>query len=306
MIFNLYIIIVTYNGKPWIEKCLASCGSNPVVMIDNNSKDDTVDFVKENFPSVIILEQEENLGFGAANNLGMRYALDHKADAVFLLNQDAYLRPGCLQNLWKTHQEFPAYGLLSPIHLNGDGTRLDHNFSNYVNYNSNADFYGDSILQKLKRIYEVPFVNAAGWFLPRQTLLSIGGFDPMFYHYGEDDHYCQRLRYHNLKIGVVPDTYLLHDRENRKNQAVIMFTPSYYKQEERFFKNQFGNLNLKQAEVHWMNLKKSNKKKIIRSFIKGKFSISRAFTKLLRLRRQWWKQCQESKERLCTLDNHYL
>ncbi len=210
---TVYIIIVSYNGVKWIEKCLKSCGNYKILVIDNASTDGTVSYIKENHPQVILLEQKTNLGFGQANNLGIEYALSKRADYVFLLNQDAYLYKNTINDLVMTHKEHDDFGVLSPIHLNGDGTKLDRNFSNYLAYKNNNFFYFDAIKNTLSKVYEIPFVNAAGWLLPKKTLLTIGGFDPVFFHYGEDDNYCQRLRYHSLKVGVVPNTFMNHDRE---------------------------------------------------------------------------------------------
>lgn len=60
--------------------------------------------------------------------------------------------------------------------------------------------------------FDVPFVNAAVWLLPRKTLQKVGGFDPIFFHYGEDKNYAQRLIYHGLKTIVVPEARAVHDR----------------------------------------------------------------------------------------------
>jgi len=139
------IIIVTYNAMPWLFKCLESTKPFSVVVIDNNSTDETVRFIKENYPSITILAQKENLGFGQANNIGMSYALKHGADYVFLLNQDAYLENDTIEKLIEVHRKDENFGVLSPIHLNGKGDRLDQNFSNYLNYNANPDFYSDFV-----------------------------------------------------------------------------------------------------------------------------------------------------------------
>lgn len=63
-----------------------------------------------------------------------------------------------------------------------------------------------------KEPFAVPFVNAAAWLLPRQTMKTIGGFDPIFFHYGEDRNYAQRVEYHGLETVVVPEAFVVHDR----------------------------------------------------------------------------------------------
>ena len=96
-IAKIFVIIVTYKGNQWYERCFTSLRNSeyPVqtIVIDNASNDGTVEYIRENFPEIYLIESEENLGFGRANNIGMRYALDHGCDYVFLLNQDAWIKP---------------------------------------------------------------------------------------------------------------------------------------------------------------------------------------------------------------------
>lgn len=257
-----YIIIVTYNGIPWIKRCLDSCNEYNVIVIDNASHDETTTFIETNYPDVIQLKQDKNLGFGQANNLGIIHALNNGAEYVFLLNQDAYLQKNTLKILIETNQNNPKFGILSPIHLNGEGKRLDKNFSNYVAYRNNPDFYSDFILEKsLSNVYEVPFVNAAGWLLTRGILESVGGFDPIFFHYGEDDNYCQRAIYHGFKIGVVPTAFMLHDREDRLVTHIEHGSSQYLDKLEKSVKIKFGNINLENdAELDALIVKRTKSK----------------------------------------------
>src|SRR5690606_30807048 len=112
----------------WIQKSLNSCKGYQIVIIDNNSTDGTVAFIKENFPAVYLMPQKENHGFGQANNIGVKYALEQGAEYVFLLNQDAYLHEGCLDKLIGVQKENLEYGIISPIHFNGKGSSLDEKF----------------------------------------------------------------------------------------------------------------------------------------------------------------------------------
>ena len=212
---NIYVVIVTYNGLKWLDRTIKSASSSKVIVVDNNSKDGTVNFIANYYSDITLIKQENNLGFGRANNIGIREALRRGADHILLLNQDAYLESNTIEQLTRVASQNPEYGILSPIHLDGSGKRFDRNFTNYVHYDKNKDFFSDALFDRLTGIYEVPFVNAACWFLPRKTLETIGGFDPIFFHYGEDENYCQRLLYHGIKIGVVSNCYVRHDRENR-------------------------------------------------------------------------------------------
>src|SRR5690554_3011962 len=110
---NPCIVIVTFNALPYIQECLDSCKGSNIVVVDNASTDKTVTYIQTNFPHVQLFPQKQNLGFGQANNLGIRFALNNGADYVFLLNQDAYLEEGCLETLLEVHRQNPNYGILS-------------------------------------------------------------------------------------------------------------------------------------------------------------------------------------------------
>jgi len=286
----IFIIIATYNGVKWIEQCLQSIDYSKynVIVVDNNSSDDTVDFIKDNFPKTIVLEQNKNLGFGKANNLGMSYALKNGADYVFLLNQDAYLYPDTITNLIEVYKTHPEYGIISPIHLNGDGTTLDRNFAYYVGHDKNKYFYLHAINNNLNPIYEVPFVNAAAWLLPKQTLLTVGGFDPIFFHYGEDDNYCQRLLYHGLKVGVVPSVFVKHDRSFSKGE-VELFTSTYFSKISNDYKLKLANLNINNYEEIYKNELKKIKKKQLKAIVKVSYRNFKGYAKQLNILKESYK-----------------
>ena len=218
----IYSIIVTYNGmnNNWIKKCLESLLNSNVktniVVIDNNSSDETVIFIKENYPEIILIEQKVNIGFGQANNLGLNIGLKNNADFYFLLNQDAWVTSETISNLINELQKDSSFGLVSPIHLDGDGANLDLSFSNYIVPKNCKTFYSDSVLCNYrKKIYDCTFVNAACWLLSKKCIETVGGFSPSFFHYGEDDNYSHRLHFHSLKLGIVPNTFIFHDRAKR-------------------------------------------------------------------------------------------
>lgn len=241
---NCFVVIVTFNSMKWIDQCLVSLKGYKVIIVDNNSQDNTKEFIRSNYSNVTLLEQVENLGFGQANNIGISFALKAGAEHIFLLNQDAYLKESSLDVLISFQKINNEYGILSPIHLNGSGNRLDKQFSHYLNYSGNKDFFSDYVLNKKRsNVYQVPFVNAAGWLLSKECIEKVGGFDPMFFHYGEDDNYCQRVIYHGFKIGVVPNSIIFHDRENRSAKEIEYGDRDYFQAMERQLKLNYGDVN---------------------------------------------------------------
>ncbi|GAA3571925.1 glycosyltransferase family 2 protein [Snuella lapsa] len=291
---SVSVIIVTYNGMKWIHKCLASCKAYDIIVVDNNSTDGTVRFIQENYPLVKLIQQTENLGFGAANNIGISYAINEGVDYVFLLNQDAYLQEDAIENLIAIHKKHPEYGILSPLQFNGNGSSFDRNFSYFLAYDKNKQFYFDAVINNLGDIYEVPFVNAASWLISRSTIKLIGGFDPIFFHYGEDDNYCQRVIYNKLKIGVVPSSVVWHDRIFNYDKPQI-FSKSYFIDKERTYKMMLANINTENGKLISV-YRNSIYKHILIAVIKLKLNTILGFIKELKILNKSYREANVSKE----------
>lgn len=219
---NIATIIVTYNAvtNNWIYKCLDSILNSTletdIIIIDNGSSDGTIAIIKEKYPQVRLIEAETNLGFGKANNLGIETALKIGAEYFFLLNQDAWVEPDTIEKLHKQISNVPEFGVLSPLHLTGDGSKLDWNFEMSASYKLCTGLSSDFILNKnTDKIYHSDFVCAAAWMISKLCVEKVGGFNPSFYHYGEDDNYIQRMKYNGFKVGIYPQVKMYHDRENR-------------------------------------------------------------------------------------------
>jgi len=205
-------IIITYNGSAVISKCLNALTRNidasAIIVIDNGSSDDTVRIIREDYNGVELIRLGHNHGFGVANNIGLRVAVARNADFVFLLNQDVYVEDRTIERLLEIAHRFSDYGVLSAMHLNGKADALDYHFSGYVASTLISDVY----LGMLKDVYPCHFINAAAWLISGNCLRQVGGFDPLFFLYGEDNDYLNRVRFHKFKIGVCPWIRIIHDR----------------------------------------------------------------------------------------------
>src|SRR5690606_13787318 len=133
-------VVVTYNGKKWIEKCidhlLMSDVDLDIIVVDNCSSDGTKQLLKTYTDKIQIFELEENLGFGRANNVGIAQAYNAGAEYVFLVNQDVYVTPNTISLLISAAANEPQYGIISPMHLNGSATAFDRNFLQWINDDS--------------------------------------------------------------------------------------------------------------------------------------------------------------------------
>lgn len=231
---KVLVIIVSYNFERWIQPCLTSLRKSlmpvDVLVIDNASQDHTVDRIREEYPEVRLISNAYNLGFGQANNQGITLAMNEGYDAVFLMNQDAWISPDCLLTLSELSIKHPEYGILSPVHLKGQGDGLDKGFANYCQLKDRPTTN--------KEIIEVPFINAAFWFIPKSVIQRVGLFSPLFYHYGEDKDYANRLTYHHLKIGYSPNALAWHDRADRK-----LTDKDFLRAERVYLLSEYCNLN---------------------------------------------------------------
>jgi GT2 family glycosyltransferase len=218
------VVIVTYNGAKWVEDCISSIMDSSiiaeVIVIDNASTDHTVSIINNKFPSVSLIKSETNVGFGKANNIGIKKAIDNNSAYIFLLNQDTWIERNTVENLLHVAEQHPEYGILSPMHLLSSQQSLEWHFSTYITPEKCANLYSDIYFNKVKALYEVSFVNAAAWFISRNTIEKIGGFDPLFPHYGEDDDYINRLHYYGLKMAVVPSAIITHDITMKSWEAI--------------------------------------------------------------------------------------
>ena len=215
---KIHFIIVTYNAMKWAERCFSSLRKSSipvqVIVVDNSSTDGTQDYLKTQFPEVELIQSPENMGFGKANNLGIEIAYKKGADFFYLMNQDAWIYDDSVEQLLNVYNDYgqkQEIGILSPMHLDGSEKNLDLFLDKYISQNFETRMISDLYLNSVKNYYEISFINAAHWFIPRDTIEKIGGFNPYFFHYGEDNEYVNRLTFHGKKILLCPNSKVVHD-----------------------------------------------------------------------------------------------
>ncbi len=211
---KVLVIVVSYNGVKWLERCLGSVTGDAVsvpgmavdvYVWDNDSTDGSADFVASHFPSARLIRSAENLGFSVPNNKGMEYALQRGYDYVYLLNQDAWLEEGALETLVAAAEANPEFAVLSPLQYREGFEELDILF---------------------KKDKTPP---AAHWLVNMKAVEKVGLFnETLFPFYGQDDDWCNRARYHGYKIGVVPAARAVHDRAERPEPLDKTVFRNYY------------------------------------------------------------------------------
>lgn len=224
---KIWLVVVTYNAEKWIQNLGNSIKNSTVkvttVIVDNNSSDNTIQLIESFFPDFKVITNKKNEGFGKANNLGLKMALQAEAEYVFLLNQDAKLLPNTLSHLLNVAESMDKdeYGIYSPIHLDYAGENIDPIFTNYISSNS-CSFFSDILFGRKADIYSVQFMPAAAWLLNCSVVRKVGGFDTLFFMYGEDYDLCIRMIRYGYKVGLVPSSFACHHRRGKPPQHVSL------------------------------------------------------------------------------------
>lgn len=295
---EIHIIIVTYNAMKWAERCFTSLRKSSVpvkcIVIDNGSVDGTQDYIKNNFPEVDFTQSQTNLGFGKANNIGIEKAYKNGADFFYLMNQDAWLYEDSMAKMLEAYSNHPnqkEIGIISPIHIDGTEQYLDIFLDQYIAKNyEKTRMISDLYFQTLKPWYEINFVNAAHWLLPKKTIETVGGFNPYFFHYGEDDEYVNRVHFHQMKVILVPGSRVVHDG------VQLLHKIDYTKYEDVRIEINAMNPNLPDS----LQLeKKALKQSMLKNLMTGNMSNYR---KLL----QKYKKISSDSEKLTSLRNQVM
>jgi len=265
---KVFVIIVTYKGKQWYDKCFESLrkSSLPVqtIVVDNTPGEEDAEYIKSHYPEIHLIKTNDNLGFGKANNIAMRFAYDNGCDYAFLLNQDTWLiKEDTIEQLAQIAEQHPEFGILSPMHVMADGKTMNMDYE-YEPGRCSRRLAKDLYSGSLQDVYDTDYVNAAAWLIPRRIIETVGGFDPLFRQYGEDDDYMNRVRYHKFKIGICPKMALVHDHtaDTWSEEGKTLFRKANKDHLEKYLNINKGYNYL---QLRWMYLKRLVKAYISRN-----------------------------------------
>lgn len=236
MLANVSVIVVNYNSGDVVERCLLSILSQQgisceIIVVDNASQDNSKAVLEKYKDKVKIIFNEENLGFGKANNVGFKEA---KGNFIFLLNPDASFKTSYdLKNMVSFSSQNPQCGLIVPKVLREDGNITEPKLR-YTG-EKNSDVSG-----------QLPgkwaWALGAAMLIPRNVYQKINGFDEDFFLYGEDLDICLRVRKAGYEIGYCDSVLIDHvgaysekktdwyERETKKQKGIFLFYKKHYPQ----------------------------------------------------------------------------
>jgi GT2 family glycosyltransferase len=235
------VIIVSWNARSYLHDCLASVYTtsgallHEIIVVDNASTDGSPEMVAKMFPSVILIQSKENLGFARANNLGIRRAT---SQFLALINSDVLVHPGCFQQLTGYFENHHDAGLVGPKILGRDGC-LQHSCRRLPTvWNSICRALAlDRVLSRWPffsgfemwhwnhdTLAEVDVLSGCFWVARRQAVSEVGELDGSFFFYAEDIDWCKRFGDAGWKVVFVPSAVATHFGGGSSSNAPLRYS----------------------------------------------------------------------------------
>jgi GT2 family glycosyltransferase len=224
---KISIIIISYNTCDILQQCLNKIDeyrkSLPIetIVVDNASKDLSVEMIKNEFPETLLIENTTNMGFAPANNQGIKVA---SGDYVLLLNSDAYLMPDTLESTLKYMAMDPKTGILGVQLINEDGSNqvsartLPNPWHKILMLTGLTSRFPQSKLfgnpdysnGKTDKIRNVGWVPGAYFMIRKEVLDDIGFLDERYFMYYEEVDFCLRTQKAGWEVTFYPETKVIH------------------------------------------------------------------------------------------------
>lgn len=209
------VVITNFNGMRTLEKCISRVlNSNypnfDIIIVDNHSTDGSLELLRGKYSSLKVIMNSENIGFGAATNLGMRLAFEKFSDYVLALNNDAYLEKDTISKMISTAKKYPDAGIISPLIKRPDDSiwfaggkinwwkmKTSHKFT-CANSNPFASEY----------------ICGCAMMISQKVCEKVGLFDEHFFLYYEDADLSVRAHRAGFVLLVDPSTSIEHDEQS--------------------------------------------------------------------------------------------
>lgn len=235
-VVNVTASIVTYNNEKDIKEVLNSLKdvtlvNFKIIVVDNNSKDNTKKIISENFPNVKLIALSNNIGFGAAHNIAIK---NINSEYHIFINPDISVERGQIESMIQFMKNYSKVVMLSPKILNRDGTeqflpklfpklkyfiggRLENKGQIFFNWRSEYTLRNKKILEPI----EIQFATGCFMLCRTDILKKVGGFDERYFLYFEDADLTREM----MKYGKViynPNFYVTHGwkRDNVRDKKI--------------------------------------------------------------------------------------
>jgi GT2 family glycosyltransferase len=265
---DLSIIIVNYNGGDELIACLQSllgAGEDisfEVIVVDNDSSDDSIERAGESFTDFKFIRAGENLGFAKASNLGLKISTGRH---TMLLNPDTEVLPGALSRLVRALDQQADWGIVGPTMVSGkdrpyrsarrfptpfdlfcETTKLNRMFPYSAKFNGYV--YGDRPLVSLD---EVDQIEGSALMIRGEARKKVGNLDENFFIFFEEVDWCRRVRNAGYEIHVVREAVVRHHRSTTMSKYFERIRRFHAFSAMKYFRKHHGEAGLKSLR-RWM------------------------------------------------------
>ena len=215
---KVFVVTLNWNGKEWLEDCLASSlamdyPNFEIVMVDNGSSDGSVEFVRQNFPTVHVVETGSNLGYARGFNAGLEYAAAGGAEYFLIMNNDTVIDRSALSALVETAQTCERAGFVTgkiyfydqPDTFQTVGKKEDP-----IRWNGDDIGWGEKDIGQYETVAERVFLDDVMTLVDRRLYDEVGGYDPQFFLQSEEFDWQARAKAKGWKFYYTPKAKLWH------------------------------------------------------------------------------------------------
>jgi GT2 family glycosyltransferase len=256
-ITGLSIIIVSWNAKDYLRKCVESVikesskYKSEIIVVDNASTDGSAGLIKDTFKQVKVITNDANYGFAKANNIGIRHSV---GKYVLFINSDVEVVKGCIDRMVPFMEQHPEIGMLGPqiIDSRGNMQRPCMGFPTLWNTLCRASSL-DTLFPKSKlfggylmtywshdTIREVDVINGCFWMVRREALDQVGLLDERFFIYAEDKDWCRRFWDSGWKVTYFPQAQSIHYGGASSSKAPIKFYIEMHRANLQYWRKHHG------------------------------------------------------------------
>lgn len=258
------VVVVSYNTRELTLRCvdclLASRNVKiDVVVVDNGSSDGTLEALAHLSPRVHMIPLTNNVGFGGANNIGLRRGC---APYVALINSDAFVEPDTLFQLVEYMESHPRVGVVGPRILNEDGSVQKSCFHFPTPQRAWLENTGivwlldklAPITNVLKRgaiwVHPVEWLSGAALMVRREVIGDVGGFDERFFLYSEETDWQYRIRQSGWQILWVPEVQVVHlGGGTGGGGGSVRVRECFFESVDRYFRKHYGLIGVLQLRA---------------------------------------------------------
>jgi N-acetylglucosaminyl-diphospho-decaprenol L-rhamnosyltransferase len=248
---TLSIVIVNFNARAHLEKCLQSLQSGPpaiahdIVVVDNGSTDSSAAAVRQRWPHIQVIERRDNAGFAAGNNAGIRAT---RGDLVLLLNNDTIVPAGAIDRLVQRLEAHPNAAVAGPRLVDANGV-VELSFGPMISpfgelrqkvtmalHARGVGPASRSVVRATSEERFVDWVSGACLLVRRAAAERVGLLDERYFMYTEDVDFCAALRAQGWRVLFTPEAEIVHLRGRSRATAPLATNELYRRSHVAFYR----------------------------------------------------------------------